>query len=192
LNETRNIFLAGVGGQGILLAGEIICLTLMETGHDAKKSEVHGMAQRGGSVTSHVRFGRKVFSPLIPRGEADILVAFEALEALRWGGFLRKGGKLLVNRQEIMPTTVTSGRMQYPEDVYERIRKQHPGARMVDAMELARGAGNARTVNSVMVGAVSRELPDVPEKTWKKVIARRLPERLVSVNLKAFDLGRAL
>jgi len=191
LDKTQNIFLAGVGGQGILLAGELLCLTLMECGYDTKKSEVHGMAQRGGSVTSHVRFGRKVFSPLIPRGEADILMAFEALEALRWSAFLKKGGKLLVNRQEIMPTTVTSGRMQYPQDIYEKIRKKHPGMRVIDGLELARQTGNVRAVNSIMVGAVSREL-DVPERTWKKVIARRLPERFVSVNLKAFELGRAL
>jgi len=189
--ETGNIFLAGVGGQGILLAGELICLTLMECGYDAKKSEVHGMAQRGGAVTSHVRFGSRVCSPLIPKGEADLLVAFEALEALRWCDYLKKGGKVLVNRQQIMPTTVTSGRMQYPGEIYDRIRKRHPATRVVDALELARRTGNARTVNSVMVGAVSREL-QVPEKTWRKVIARRLPERFVEANLAAFDLGRAL
>lgn len=191
MKPTYNIFIAGVGGQGILLAGELLCLAVMECGHDAKKSEVHGMAQRGGSVTSHVRFGPKVFSPLIPEGEADILMAFEALEALRWGGFLRKGGKVLVNRQEIMPTTVTSGRMRYPDDIYDRIRKKHPGTRVVDGLELARQTGDVRTVNSVLLGAVSREL-DVPEKVWRKVITRYLPERFVSMNLKAFELGRGL
>jgi indolepyruvate ferredoxin oxidoreductase beta subunit len=179
-----------VGGQGILLAGEILCLTLMECGFDVKKSEVHGMAQRGGSVTSHVRASRKVFSPLIPRGEADILMAFEALEALRWIDFLKRDGTLLVNRQEIMPTTVTSGRMDYPDKIYDRIRKKHPKTRVVDGLALARKTGNVRTVNSVMVGAVSREL-DLPEKTWKEVISRRLPERFVSANLKAFQLGRS-
>jgi indolepyruvate ferredoxin oxidoreductase, beta subunit len=191
LQPTYNIFISGVGGQGILLAGELLCLAVMECGHDAKKSEVHGMAQRGGSVTSHVRFGPKVFSPLIPEGEADILMAFEALEALRWGGFLRKGGKVLVNRQEIMPTTVTSGRMRYPEDIYDRIRRKHPGTRVVDGLELARRTGDVRTVNSVLLGAVSLEL-DVPEKVWRKVINRHLPERFVSMNLKAFELGRGL
>jgi len=191
LDPTTNIFFAGVGGQGILLAAELLCLTLMECGHDAKKSEVHGMAQRGGSVTSHVRFGRKVFSPLIPKGEADILVGFEALEALRWAEFLKKGGRLLVNRQEIMPTTVTSGRMPYPEGIYETIRQEYPETRVVHGLEVARRAGNVRTVNSVMLGALSREL-SVPENTWKRVIARRLPERFVSVNLTAFELGRAL
>ncbi len=191
MKPTYNIFIAGVGGQGILLAGELLCLAVMECGHDAKKSEVHGMAQRGGSVTSHVRFGPKVFSPLIPEGEADILMAFEALEALRWGGFLRKGGKVLVNRQEIMPTTVTSGRMRYPDDIYDRIRKKHPGTRVVDGLELARQTGDVRTVNSVLLGAVSREL-DVPEKVWRKVINRYLPERFVSMNLKGFELGRGL
>lgn len=191
MEPTRNIFLAGVGGQGILLASELLCLAVMACGHDAKKSEVHGMAQRGGSVTSHVRFGRKVFSPLIPAGEADILMAFEALEALRWSGFLKKGGRLFVNRQEIMPTTVTSGRMRYPGEIYGRIRAEVPGSIVVDGLELARQAGDPRTVNCVLLGAVSREL-DVPEKTWKKVIARHLPERFVAVNQRAFELGRAL
>jgi indolepyruvate ferredoxin oxidoreductase beta subunit len=179
-----------VGGQGILLAGEILCLTLMDCGFDVKKSEVHGMAQRGGSVTSHVRAAGKVFSPLIPRGEADLLLAFEALEALRWIDFLKRDGTLLVNRQEIMPTTVTSGRVSYPDRIYDRIRKKHPRTRIIDGLDLARRTGNVRTVNSVMVGAASREL-NVPEETWKAVISRRLPERFVSVNLKAFELGRA-
>ena len=136
--NTKNIFLAGVGGQGILLAGEILCLTLMECGFDVKKSEVHGMAQRGGSVTCHVRYGSKVFSPLIPRGEADILIAFEALKALRYIDFLKEEGTLLVNCQEIMPTTVTSGQHLYPENIYDRIQKQNPGSRIIHGLELAR------------------------------------------------------
>jgi len=188
--RTRNVFLAGVGGQGVLLAGEILCLGLVEAGFDVKKSEVHGMAQRGGSVTSHVRYGPKVFSPLIPRGEADILMAFEALEGLRWLDFLKKEGLILVNRQEIKPTTVTSGRMKYPENIYDLIREQHPQTRVVDGLGIARRAGNVRSVNSALVGAVSREL-EVPENTWKRVIKGRFPEKLVSVNLQAFELGRA-
>jgi indolepyruvate ferredoxin oxidoreductase, beta subunit len=186
---TRNIFLAGVGGQGVILAGEILCLGLMERGFDVKKSEVHGMAQRGGSVTSHVRYGARVFSPIIPQGEADILLAFEALEGLRWLGFLKEGGLVVVNRQEIKPTTVTSGRMKYPENIYDLIRKTNPNTRVIDALEIARRAGNDRALNSVLVGAVSREM-DVPEDIWKRVIAARFPKKLVPVNMKAFELGR--
>jgi indolepyruvate ferredoxin oxidoreductase beta subunit len=187
--KSQDIFLAGVGGQGILLAGEILCLVFMDAGLDVKKSEVHGMAQRGGSVTSHVRCGRRVFSPLIPEGEADILMGFEALEALRWIEFLKEDGVLLVNRQKINPTTVTSGRMEYPNRIYDLLKRRHPNLRIVDGMKLARKAGDVRTVNSVLVGAISREL-DIPEEKWKKAISQRLPERLVPVNLHAFELGR--
>jgi len=187
--KSRNFFLAGVGGQGILLAGEILCHVFMEAGLDVKKSEVHGMAQRGGSVTSHVRCGRKVFSPLIPEGEADVLMGFEALEALRWVHFLKKGGVLLVNRQQINPTTVTSGRMDYPRRIYAELRKKHDRTRIVDGLRLARKAGDARTVNSVLVGAISREV-DLPVDLWKRAICERIPERFLSVNLRAFELGR--
>ena len=187
---TRNIFLSGVGGQGVILAGEILCLGLMEAGFDVKKSEVHGMAQRGGSVTSHVRYGEKVYSPLIPQGESDILLAFEALEGLRWLGFVKQSGLVLINCQEIKPTTVTSGRMKYPEKIYDLIREKHANTRVIDALEIARQAGSDRALNSVLVGAVSREL-EVPESTWKRVISRKFPKKLVDVNWRAFDLGRA-
>jgi indolepyruvate ferredoxin oxidoreductase beta subunit len=187
--KAQDIFLAGVGGQGILLAGEILCIVFMEAGLDVKKSEVHGMAQRGGSVTSHVRCGRKVFSPLIPEGQADVLMGFEALEALRWVNFLKKDGVLLVNRQKINPTTVTSGRMEYPPRIYDVLKKRHPKTRIVDGLKLARKAGDVRTVNSVLVGAISREV-DLPEEMWKRAISQRIPEKFVDVNLHAFELGR--
>ncbi len=187
--KNQDIFLAGVGGQGILLAGEILCLVFMEAGLDVKKSEVHGMAQRGGSVTSHVRCARKVFSPLIPKGQADILMGFEALEALRWTDFLKEDGVLLVNRQKINPTTVTSGRMDYPSRIYDLLKKKRPKTRIVDGLKLARKAGDVRTVNSVLVGAISREL-DFPEEMWKQAISQRLPEKFVPMNLHAFELGR--
>ena len=187
--KAQDIFLAGVGGQGILLAGEILCLVFMEAGLDVKKSEVHGMAQRGGSVTSHVRCGAKVFSPLIPEGRADILMGFEALEALRWIHFLKEDGVLLVNRQKINPTTVTSGRMNYPNRIYDVLKKRHARTRIVDGLKLARKAGDVRTVNSVLVGAISREV-DIPEENWKRAISQRLQEKFVAVNLHAFELGR--
>lgn len=185
----QNFFLAGVGGQGILLAGEILCHVFLEAGFDVKKSEVHGMAQRGGSVTSHVRCGPRVFSPIIPEGEADVLMGFEALEALRWIHFLKKDGVLLVNRQQINPTTVTSGRMNYPARIYDVLRKRHPRTRIVDGLKLARKAGDVRAVNSVLVGAISREV-DIPREAWERAIAGRIPERFVDVNLRAFRLGR--
>lgn len=187
--KSQDFFLAGVGGQGILLAGEILCHVFMEEGLDVKKSEVHGMSQRGGSVTSHVRCGPRVFSPLIPEGQADVLMGFEALEALRWLHFLKKDGVLLVNRQQINPTTVTSGRMAYPKRIYEELKRRHPRLRVVDGLKLARRAGDVRAVNSVLVGAISREV-DVPLETWKRAIAKRIPEKFVSVNLRAFELGR--
>jgi len=187
--KAQDIFLAGVGGQGILLAGEILCIVFMEAGLDVKKSEVHGMAQRGGSVTSHVRCGRKVFSPLIPEGQADVLMGFEALEALRWVDFLKEDGVLLVNRQKINPTTVTSGRMKYPNRIYDVLKKRHPKTRIVDGLKLANKAGDVRTVNSVLVGAISREV-DIPEEMWKRAISKRIPEKFVDVNLHAFELGR--
>jgi indolepyruvate ferredoxin oxidoreductase beta subunit len=187
--KAQNFFLAGVGGQGILLAGEILCRVFMDAGFDVKKSEVHGMAQRGGSVTSHVRCGRKVFSPLIPEGQADVLMGFEALEALRWLNYLKEDGVLLVNKQKINPTTVTSGRMEYPNRIYEVLKKQHPKTRIIDGLKLARKTGEVRTVNSVLVGALSREV-DIPEEAWKRALSERIPEKLVPVNLQAFDLGR--
>jgi indolepyruvate ferredoxin oxidoreductase beta subunit len=187
--KAQDIFLAGVGGQGILLAGEILCMVFMEAGLDVKKSEVHGMAQRGGSVTSHVRCGPKVFSPLIPQGEADVLMGFEALEALRWADYLKEGGVLLVNRQKINPTTVTSGRMKYPTRIYDVLKKRHPKTRIVDGLKLARKAGDVRTVNSVLVGAISREV-DLPVEMWESAISKRIPKKFVDVNLHAFELGR--
>ncbi len=188
--KTVNILLAGVGGQGILLAGEILSLSLIEMGFDVKKSEVHGMAQRGGSVISHVRFGQRVDSPIIPKGKADILLAFEALEALRYINYLNPAGPLIVNRQEIMPLSVTSGSMKYPEDIYFKIEQRHRRTHFVDALRLADKTGSVRTVNSVMLGVLSLSL-GIPSEIIKKVMARLLPsEKLVFMNLRAFEFGR--
>ncbi|MEW6443328.1 MAG: indolepyruvate oxidoreductase subunit beta [bacterium] len=187
--DAWNILLVGVGGQGVLVASELIALGFLKAGYDVKKSEVHGMAQRGGTVSSHVRCGRKVFSPLIPAGEADLLIAFESLEALRWLGFLRKQGRLLVGRQEIMPTTVTSGRMHYPEDICASLERRSAPTEVIDALGLARKAGDVRSINSVLVGAASRSFP-LPVEIWREVIEERLPRKVVDVNLKAFEMGR--
>ena len=186
-----NILLVGVGGQGVLLASELLALGFLKAGYDVKKSEVHGMAQRGGAVSSHVRAGAKVYSPLIPKGEADLLVSFESLEALRWLEFVRKDGLLLVSRQEIKPTTVTSGRMKYPENACEALAARHARTQIVEALELSRKAGDVRSINSILVGAVSCALP-LPESVWREVIEERMPKKFVRVNLRAFELGRAL
>lgn len=187
--DSWNIFLVGVGGQGVLVASELMALGFLRAGYDVKKSEVHGMAQRGGGVSSHVRCGPSVQSPLIPEGEADLMIAFESLEALRWLSFLKKDGILLVNRQEIKPTTVTSGRMQYPEDVYGLLASLHRSVHVVEGVALAQAAGNPRSINSALLGAASRFLP-VPDRIWRRVIRETFPEKVVEVNLRAFTLGK--
>ena len=189
--ETRNILLVGVGGQGVLLASEILSLGFLKAGFDVKKSEVHGMAQRGGTVSSHVRYGSKVYSPLIKKGDADLLMAFECLEALRWISFLKKEGTLLVNRQEIKPTSVTSGMMKYPEHLSELLVKIHPRTYIIEGLELAKKAGDARSINSIMVGAASREI-SISDSVWKEVIQERMPNKVVPVNVRAFEMGRNL
>jgi indolepyruvate ferredoxin oxidoreductase beta subunit len=184
-DKVTNVFIAGVGGQGILLASEILSEVALSHGLDVKKSEVHGMAQRGGSVVSHVRFGRKVHSPVIAEGEADLLVSFEKMEALRWIHYLAPGGTVVVNDQEIVP----SGLEEYPPGLGDQIRARVPDSIFVDALRLAEEAGHARAVNTVMLGAFSDYL-DFPEDDWKGAIQARVPKRTVEVNLKAFELGR--
>jgi indolepyruvate ferredoxin oxidoreductase beta subunit len=183
--KVTNVFIAGVGGQGILLASEILSTVALSRGLDVKKSEVHGMAQRGGSVVSHVRFGEKVHSPVIAEKEAELLVSFERMEALRWIHYLADGGTVIVNDQEIVP----SGLEEYPEGLGDEIRSRVPDALFLDALALARDAGNARAVNTVMLGAFSNYL-DFPEEDWRKAIEERVPKKTIEVNLKAFELGR--
>jgi len=184
-NKVTNVFIAGVGGQGILLASEILSAVALSRGLDVKKSEVHGMAQRGGSVVSHVRFGERVYSPVIAEREAELLVSFEKMEALRWIHYLADRGTVIVNDQEIVP----SGLEEYPEGLGDEIRSRVSDALFLDALALARDAGNARAVNTVMLGAFSNYL-DFPEEDWKKAIEARVPKKTIEVNLKAFELGR--
>lgn len=189
--NTVNFLLAGVGGQGTILASDVLAEVGVRSGYEAKKAEVHGMAQRGGSVVSHVRWGEKVYSPLTAKGEVDILVAFEKLEALRTVEFLRPGGTVLINDQEIIPITVTSGGAEYPND--ERIRavlaQVTDDVRWVDGLAIAGELGNARVANVVLLGALSALL-DVPEDTWLAVIEQRVPARTVELNRQAFRRGR--
>ena len=192
-NRVKSLLLAGVGGQGILLASDIICKVMMEKGYDVKKSEVHGMAQRGGCVTSHVRYGKKVYSPLARKGDVDIIVSFEKLEALRYLDYLKAGGLVLVNDEEIYPPSVNLGEADYPKGIYESLRSQFgpDHVKVVTGPEMAAKAGNRRAVNTVMLGAISRFIPEIAVEDWKKVLAKMLPEKIVEANLKAFDLGRA-
>ncbi len=191
MRERGDVFLAGVGGQGILLASEVLCEAFLASGFDVKKSEVHGMAQRGGAVTTHLRYGRKVFSPLIEPGTAGLLVAFEKMEALRFVHYLAPRGTVVVNAQEIMPPSVATGREAYPRDVEERLRKATPNVFVVDALAAALALHEVRAVNIVMVGAASRFLP-LSEEACVKALRARLPEKIVGVNAAAFRAGRGL
>jgi len=188
-SDVKNIFLAGVGGQGTLLASEILSETLMTAGYDVKKSEVHGMSQRGGSVTSHVRYGKRVYSPLIPEGLADVLFGFELLEAYRYLPMLRPGGAAVVNNLKIMPAPVSMGVEQYPENIPEKIMAACPDAKLVNGMELALQAGNVRTVNIVLLGALSQRM-EVAEDLWLAALNKMVPAKFLTENLKAFNLGR--
>lgn len=186
-----NVFLAGVGGQGTLLASEVLGEAFLRSGYDIKKSDVHGMAQRGGAVTTHLRYGPNVFSPLIEPGRADLLVAFEKIEGLRFAHYLRPGGVMVVNAQEIYPPSVATGREPYPADASARLATVTDRLYLVDALAAALSLREVRAVNMVMVGAASRFLP-LPEDAYEEALRETLPERIVEVNLLAFRAGRAL
>ncbi|MBF0499023.1 MAG: indolepyruvate oxidoreductase subunit beta [Candidatus Riflebacteria bacterium] len=187
-----NILLCGVGGQGTLLASNILAETAMLAGFDVKKSEVHGMAQRGGSVVSHVRFGSVVHSPLIRKGECDLLLSFEELETLRWSVFLRPNGLVLMNAQRIMPMTVSGGEGIYPDTISERLTKLPARVHAVDALGKARELGNSKCVNVVLLGLMAKQLPVLPRTIWEEVLESRIPAKLLELNKKAFEAGWGL
>jgi indolepyruvate ferredoxin oxidoreductase beta subunit len=189
--QITNILLVGVGGQGILLASEILSETCMLAGFDVKKSEIHGMSQRGGSVVSHVRYGREVFSPIVPEGEGDILFGFELMETCRSLPLLKQGGTVVANDLRIPPPAVLMGQAAYPEGLAETIRSRFPDFLLVDGQGLATRAGNPRAANTVLLGAVSRRL-DIAEEYWLKALEKMVPPKALAVNVKAFELGRAL
>jgi indolepyruvate ferredoxin oxidoreductase beta subunit len=188
MSAVTSVLLAGVGGQGVLLASEVLAEAAAIAGSDVKKSEVHGMAQRGGSVVSHLRFGPQVHSPLIPRGGADFLVSFERLETLRYLEYLHRGSVVLVNTQEILPLPVSVGKARYPADIEERLRATGVRALFVDGHGLALAAGNAKAVNAVILGALSAILR-FPPGVWEQALRGQIPARLADVNLRAFALG---
>jgi indolepyruvate ferredoxin oxidoreductase beta subunit len=186
---TTNILLCGVGGQGTLLASNLLAECAMEAGFDVKKSEIHGMAQRGGSVVSHVKFGDKIDSPIIRKGECDILLAFEELEALRWSEFLKPDGIILTNAQNIMPMSVSAGDSKYPEKIIEKITSLSANVISVDAIGKAKELGNQKCLNVVLLGVLARKVPQIGESIWKKMIDKKVPQKFLELNRKAFDAG---
>ncbi|MCL1906130.1 MAG: indolepyruvate oxidoreductase subunit beta [Clostridiales bacterium] len=186
-----NILIAGVGGQGTILAGRIISLLALEAGHTVKVSEVHGMSQRGGSVLTQVRYGDEVYSPLIDPGEADILLAFEKLEALRMLPLLKPQGRALVNAQELPPLPVLSGAMEYPADIDKCLQATSALVTMVDAYGLALKAGNGKAVNTVLLGKLSQSL-EFSLDAWQEAISKAVKPQFAELNLRAFDLGRGV
>ncbi|MBA4419052.1 MAG: indolepyruvate oxidoreductase subunit beta [Syntrophus sp. (in: bacteria)] len=190
-NKVTNIFLSGVGGQGTILASNILAEVFLKAGYDVKKAEVHGMAQRGGDVTTHFRFGKEVDSPLIKEGDADYLISFEFLEAVRYLNWVKPEGKIIINKQEILPPAVSLGQMEYPGDV-EMIFKKHfkDNVWVIDGQGLARKLGNIQAANVVIVGAFSVFFPELKEEQWLDAIKTLLAPKLHELNIKAFFEGR--
>jgi indolepyruvate ferredoxin oxidoreductase beta subunit len=191
MEAVTNILLVGVGGQGILLASEVLSEAFMLAGHDVKKSEIHGMSQRGGSVVSHVRFGREVFSPVVPEGEGDILFGFELMETYRSLPLMKPGAAVVANDYRIPPPSILLGQAAYPADLPEKIRAKFPDFLLVDGQGLALKAGNARAANTVLLGAVSKRL-DIADSVWQQAIEQMVPKKALEINLKAFEMGRSL
>ena len=183
-----SIVVCGVGGQGILTASDIISKIALKQGYDVKKSEVHGMAQRGGSVISEVRYGEKIYSPLITDGMADFILSFEKLEALRNLRRIKEKGTVIVNNYEIKPSSVLTGEFEYPSNIIERIKETDVELELIDGIALAEEAGSIRTVNTVLLGALAKRL-EFPEELWLEATFERVPEKTHEVNKKAFELG---
>ena len=186
--ETKSIMLVGVGGQGTLLASRILGNTLLSQGFEVKVSEVHGMSQRGGSVVTYIKYGDKVYSPVIEKGEADIIVSFEELEAARWLPYLKKGGKIITNTQQVEPMPVITGTVSYPEDIIEKIKSKGADITALDALALANEAGSSRAVNVVLMGVLSTMM-DFPADAWKNALEACVPAKALDINRKAFALG---
>ena len=187
--KTTNIMIVGVGGQGSLLASKLLGNLLVEEGYDVKVSEVHGMSQRGGSVVTYVRFGEKVYSPIIDKGEADYIVSFEKIEAARYASYLKVGGKLIVNTQEIDPMPVITGAAEYPTDALEKLCDLGMSVDALDALSPATQAGSSKAVNIVLMGRLSKYM-SIDEEKWINAIKRSVAPKFVEMNLKAFALGR--
>lgn len=184
----KAIMIVGVGGQGTLLASRILGSALLSRGYDVKVSEVHGMSQRGGSVVTYVKYGEKVYSPVIGEGEADLILAFEQLEAARWLSCLKPDGKVIVNTQKIDPMSVVIGDSEYPENVLEKVKSAGAQVHELDALPLAVEAGSAKAVNVVLIGAMAKNT-DIEKDVWLEAIKACVPPKFLELNLKAFELG---
>ena len=189
--ETKNIMIVGVGGQGTLLASKLLGRLLLTRNYDIKVSEVHGMSQRGGSVVTYVRYGEKVYSPIIDKGEADFILSFELLEAARAAEWLRPdSGTLITNTQQINPMPVITGAVNYPEDLLRKLNSLGLKVDALDALSLAQEAGSSKAVNLVLLGRLSNYFHDFTEDEWMAAIEQSVPEKFIEMNKKAFHLGR--
>ena len=187
--ETKNIMIVGVGGQGSLLASKLLGQLLLSQGWDVKVSEVHGMSQRGGSVVTYVRYGDRVYSPVIDKGEADYIVSFEQLEAARWLSYLKPDGQIVTSTQQIDPMPVVIGAASYPENLIEKMRAAGAKVDALDCLSLAREAGSVKAVNIVLMGRLSHYF-DLPEEAWMAALEAVVPPKFLELNKKAFNLGK--
>lgn len=187
--ETKNIMIAGVGGQGTLLASKLLGRLLLGKGYDVKVSEVHGMSQRGGSVVTYVRWGEKVYSPIIDKGQADVILSFELLEAARWTEYLKPGGRIITNTQQVNPMPVITGAAQYPQGLEGKLCAAGIDLDAIDALSLAEEAGSSRAVNLVLLGRLSKWF-DFTEDEWMAAIEQSVPQKFLEMNRRAFTLGR--
>ena len=188
-DKVTNILIVGVGGQGTLLTSRIIAQVAVQMGFDVKVSEIHGMAQRGGSVVSQVRYGKKVYSPIIKKGDADIILAFEKIEAARWLDYLKPDGMVIINNERINPLPVMSGKEKYPDAIHEKIAELVPQTAIIDATDIAIRCGNVRAANVVLVGMLSAAI-GIPAEEVEKAIEAIVPAKALQVNLKAFREGQ--
>ncbi len=187
--DVKNILIVGVGGQGALLASKTLGQVLLDAGYDVKVSEVHGMSQRGGSVVTYVRYGKKVYSPIVDKGQADYIVSFEMLEAARYTDYLKPDGKIVVNTQMIDPMPVITGAVRYPENLEQKMKDAGFFVDAVDCLSLAQQAGTAKAVNIVLMGRLSKYM-NFAEEEWLKAIEKLVKPQFLEMNKKAFALGR--
>lgn len=188
--DTKNIMIVGVGGQGTLLASKMLGYVLLQRGYDVKVSEVHGMSQRGGSVVTYVRYGKKVYSPVIDKGEADVIISFEKLEAARWLEFLKKDGTIITNTQEVEPMPVITGAAAYPENLIEKMQAAGAKVDAKDFLSIAQEAGSAKAVNIALMGRLSTYFPEISDEQWQDAIEKIVPPKFLDLNRRAFEAGR--
>ncbi len=187
---TKNIMIVGVGGQGTLLASKMLGYALLQQGYDVKVSEVHGMSQRGGSVVTYIRYGEKVYSPVIDQGEADIILSFEILEAARWLSYLKPGGLIITNTQEMEPMPVITGAAIYPENLVEKLTAAGARVHADDFLSMAEEAGSSKAVNIALMGCLSNYFTDIPAQVWEEALNANVPAKFLELNKQAFALGQ--